>query len=320
MRCAAESLESQLDILRRENGNTKGDVILMKRQLSLTTKLTMNDGRQIPQFGFGTSGLVPNRTLGEVKSEDGEIQQEAIQYALSKGIRLLDSAARYHSEGSVGKAIRASGIPRDEIFVITKVWTDRLRAGQTRQSLEASLKELGLDYVDMLMLHWPVGTTIDQLNWKIAEDLRDAGLCKSIGVSNYKIHHLKEILRVAKYLPACNEVECHPFYNCHELIGFCRQYDIKLCACRPLGGMINGELRMDPTLIDIGRRYGKSNIQVILRWHLQRGTVIIPKTTHKEHLDTDLDVFDFELSEEDMRKIDAMDTGFLKQDPDDMPF
>lgn len=276
--------------------------------MNLTTKKRLNDGREMPLFG-----------LGVFRSKDGEETYNAVRYALDAGYRHIDTAAVYGNEASVGRAIHDSGIPREEIWITTKLWNDEIRAHNEEAALQASLKRLGTDYVDLYLIHWPVREEQGYLRaWKKMEDFRRRGLARSIGVSNYHIHHLEDVLREAEVVPAVDQVECHPELTQVELADFCAGKGIVFEPWSPLGA---GKLLEDPELLSIAASYGKTVAQVILRWGLQRGFICIPKSVHRERIESNAQVFDFELSAADMDRIFALNKNArVGSDPETFPF
>ena len=266
--------------------------------------MRLNNGQQIPSQGFGVF-LVDNNGPCE----------EAVSKALQTGYRLLDTAAAYFNETDVGKAIRKSGIPREEIFVTSKLWMQDYGYEAAKKGIDASLQKLGLDYMDLYLLHQPYGDTAGA--WKALEEAVRAGKIKSIGVSNHTIKLLSNLIPKMEILPAVNQMECNPFFQQKELRKYLDQYGIRLEAWYPLGHADNA-LLTDERLTKIAGKYGKSTVQVILRWHLQEGIVAIPKATSMDHIKANLSIFDFTLTDYEMAEIRGMDKGVGTHDPEDM--
>ncbi len=257
--------------------------------------LTLNNGDVIPQLGVG------------VFKVDDEICEQVVLDALEVGYRHIDTAMIYRNEGAVGRAIAKSGIPRDELFVTTKLWNSDQGSETAAQALQTSLDLLGLDQVDLYLIHWPAPLR-DQFveTWLVLEDLHRAGLTKAIGVSNFQKEHLERVLEAGSIVPAINQVELHPAFQQRELRAFQEPLGILTEAWGPLG-QAKYDLAELPGLADIAKAHGKSLAQVVLRWHLQEGIIIFPKSSKKERLQENLDVFDFELTSDDMAAIAAMD-------------
>lgn len=257
--------------------------------------LTLNTGDVIPQLGVG------------VFKVDDEVCEQVVLDALEVGYRHIDTAMIYRNEGAVGRAIAKSGIPRDELFVTTKLWNSDQGSETAAQALQTSLDLLGLDQVDLYLIHWPAPLR-DQFveTWLVLEDLHRAGLTKAIGVSNFQKEHLERVLEAGRIVPAVNQVELHPAFQQRELRAFQEPLGILTEAWGPLG-QAKYDLSELPGLVDIAKAHGKSLAQVVLRWHLQEGIIIFPKSSKKERLQENLDVFDFELTSDDMAAIAAMD-------------
>ena len=271
----------------------------------LTVKL--NDGRRIPQIG-----------LGVFQNPDGRSTRDSVRWALEAGCRHIDTAAVYGNEESVGEGLRESGVPRDEVFVTTKLWNADIRAGKARQGLETSLAKLGLDHVDLYLIHWPAQGW--QQAWRDMEKLYDEGLATSIGVSNFQKHHIEEMADFATVKPAVDQIESHPYFANAELVEFCQAHGIDVEAWSPLGGT-GGPVLADPALAGIAAKHGKSPAQVVIRWHVQRGVIVLPKSTHRERIEQNLAVDDLTLDEQDMAAIAALDKGHrLYADPDHFDF
>ncbi len=257
--------------------------------------LTLNTGDSIPQLG-----------LGVFKVED-DICEQIVLDALEVGYRHIDTAMIYRNEAAVGRAIAKSGIPRDELFVTTKLWNSDQGADTTADALATSLQLLGLDYVDLYLIHWPAPLRDEYVaSWLALEGLHREGLAKAIGVSNFEPEHLERVLEEGAIVPAINQVELHPAFQQRKLRAFQEPRGIITEAWGPLG-QGKYDLAELPGLQDIAESQGKSIQQIVLRWHLQEGVVVFPKTVRKERMIENLSVFDFELSEAEMEAMAAMD-------------
>ena len=252
----------------------------------------LNDGREMPVLG-----------LGVYKATEDEELKQAISSAVSWGYRLIDTASFYKNEEGVGKGIQALDIPREDLFVTTKIWNTAQRIGDIEDSFNRSLERLGLDYVDLYLIHWPVPGCFGN-TWKAMEKLREEGKVKSIGVSNFSIQDLELLKTVSDVVPAVNQVEFHPFFNHPELKAYCQENGIALQAYAPLA---RGAYLNSPLMIEIGKSHQKSPAQVGLRWLVQQGIGVIPKSVHEERLAENSQIFDFVLSDEEMAAITAMD-------------
>ena len=260
--------------------------------MSFNEKIILNDGRQMPLLGLGVY-----KAVGE-----NEVEQ-AIADAADAGYRLIDTASVYKNEDGVGSGIKALTIPREELFVTTKIWNTAQRIGDVEDTFNRSLERLGLDYVDLYLIHWPVpGCYTD--TWKALEKLQTQGRVKSIGVSNFHIHDLEMLKKVSDVVPAVNQVEFHPLFNQPELLSYCRENNIAVQAYAPLarGAYLHSQL-----LLEIGRKYQKTTAQIGLRWAVQQGISVIPKSVHKERIRENAEIFDFSLTREEMDAITAMD-------------
>ncbi|MEK9599599.1 MAG: aldo/keto reductase [Pontimonas sp.] len=257
--------------------------------------LTLNTGDSIPQLGLG------------VFKVDDDICEQIVLDALEVGYRHIDTAMIYRNEAAVGRAIAKSGIPRDELFVTTKLWNSDQGADTTADALATSLQLLGLDYVDLYLIHWPAPLRDEYVaSWLALEGLHREGLVKAIGVSNFEPEHLERVLEEGTIVPAINQVELHPAFQQRKLRAFQEPRGIITEAWGPLG-QAKYDLAELPGLQDIAESQGKSIQQIVLRWHLQEGVVVFPKTVRKERMIENLSVFDFELSEAEMEAMAAMD-------------
>jgi 2,5-diketo-D-gluconate reductase A len=265
-------------------------------QVTQIPTVRLNDGHEIPQLGYGVFQVPP---------EDAE---RVTTLALEAGYRHIDTAAAYNNEEGVGRAIRASGLPRGEVYITTKLWNDNQGRATAPRVLDASLRRLGLDYVDLYLIHWPSprqGLYVE--TWQAFEELRDAGRTRSIGVSNFTIEHLDRLARETSTTPAVNQVELHPRFQQTELRAYHREHGIVTEAWSPLGQ--GGEILEDPTIGAIANNHGKTPAQVILRWHLQIGNVTFPKSVTPQRIRENIDVFDLELTDEEVEQIDELDRG-----------
>lgn len=255
--------------------------------------------------------------LGVYKAKEGGEVEEAVKAALRIGYRSIDTASFYENEEGVGRAVRESGIAREEIFITTKVWNTEQGYESTLAAFEASLRRLGMEYVDLYLVHWPVKGKYKE-TWRALETLYKEGKTRAIGVSNFQIHHLKDLMADAEIKPMVNQVEFHPFLTQEELRNFCRKEGIQLEAWRPL---MRGEVANVPEIVELSKKYGKTPAQIVLRWDLQHGVVTIPKSVREARIRENADLFDFELSSEDMAKLDALNRNHrFGPDPDNFNF
>jgi len=255
---------------------------------------TLNNGLRIPQLGYG---------VWKIPDEEATL---TVGQAIEAGYRLIDTAKVYRNERGVGQAIANSDVPRDDLFITTKLWNGDQGYENTLQAFDESLEKLELDYIDLYLIHWPT-PKFDMYveTYQAMEKLYKDGRVKSIGVCNFDIEHLERILNECEIKPAINQVECHPFLQQKELRTFCQKHDIQIESYSPL---MNGTRVLDEnTIREIAEQYGKTPAQIILRWHLQSDLVTIPKTVTPSRMRENLDVFDFELNQTDMNKIAALD-------------
>lgn len=266
--------------------------------------ITLNDGNVMPQLG-----------LGVWKAEDGDEVEKAVKTAIEAGYRLIDTAAVYQNEAGVGNAIKSSGVPREELFITTKLWNADQGAKKVRPALEASLEKLQLEYVDLYLIHWPVpAKDLYVETWQELEKLKAEGLVRSIGVSNFHVEHLERLKEESLTMPAVNQIELHPHFPQKELREYAKANDIRIESWSPIGGS-QGSLLDEPVLAEIGNKHGKSPAQVVIRWHLQHDLIVIPKSTNENRIRENFDVFDFELDDGDMLSIDSLESG-QRQGPD----
>ncbi|MCG3088708.1 aldo/keto reductase [Sporosarcina cyprini] len=254
-------------------------------------KLTLANGVKMPQLG-----------LGVYKMTDSEETIAAISYALEIGYRAIDTAAIYENEEETGEAIMYSGIPREQLFITSKVWNTDQGYDETLRAFEKSLKKLKLEYLDLYLTHWPVAGKYRD-TYKAIERLYEEKLIRATGVSNHHVHHLEEILSEASIPPMVNQVELHPLLSQVPLRAFCKQHGIEVTSWSPLA---RGRILADETLVEIGKAHGKTPAQVIIRWHLQNGLIAIPKSVTKERIKENASVADFALSLEEMQRIDRL--------------
>jgi diketogulonate reductase-like aldo/keto reductase len=264
-------------------------------------------------FKLNNGVLMPYFGLGVFKSAKGQETIQAIHWALESEYRHIDTAFIYQNEDSVGEAVKTSGLKREEIFITTKVWNSDQGFQQTLDALQRSLDILQMDYIDLYLIHWPgknkyIGT------WEALEELYNRKLVRAIGVSNFLKHHLETLLNRNGKVPMVNQVEFHPHLQQQNLVNFCKQHNIQYEAWSPI---MKGEVNRIPELIEIAKKYGKSPVQVILRWDLQKGIITIPKSVHKERIISNAELFDFELSDDDISRIDILDRNErIGPDPD----
>lgn len=276
----------------------------------LQSTTTLRNGVKMPWLGIGV-----------FKVEEGPELVNALKAAINHGYRSIDTAAIYENEEGVGEGIREglieANISREELFVTSKVWNADLGYELTLKAFEESLKKLGLDYLDLFLIHWPVESKYRDA-WRALETLYKQGKVKAIGVSNFQIHHLEELMKYAEVKPMINQVEYHPRLTQMDLREFCQKHEIQLEAWSPL---MQGELLDNETLQNIATKYQKSIAQIILRWDLQNGVITIPKSTKKHRIVENASIFDFELTKEDMQKISSLNENKrVGPDPDNFDF
>ena len=270
--------------------------------------VTLNNGTTIPQLG-----------LGVWQADDAETEA-AVRFALAEaGYRHIDTAAAYGNERGVGRGIASSGVPRSELFVTTKLWNADQGYDPALRAFDASLDRLGLDHVDLYLIHWPLRSDERIVRtWEALTHIAESGRALTIGVCNFEPRHLQLLLDTGGVVPAIDQVELHPRLAQKEIRAFAGQHRIEVESWSPLGGTSNSgwgrhskpnTLLSDPVLTTIGERHGKSPAQVMIRWHLQNGLIVIPKSVHEDRIRQNIDVFDFELTAADLADIDALDTG-----------
>jgi organophosphate reductase len=265
-------------------------------------RIILNDGNFIPSVGFGVF-LIPN---------DGSTYR-AVRAALDAGYRHIDTAAAYFNEREVGRAVKDSGIPRDEIFITSKLWLQDYGYEPAKKGLEQSLKKLGTDYIDLYLLHQPYGDVINA--WKALEDGQKDGKIRSVGVSNMTPKIWKEFVPHFDIMPAVNQVECNPYFQQRELRKILDANNVKIEAWGPLG-QGNHKLLSDPNIVRLAQKYGKNAGQIILRFEVQDGIIVLPKSTNLGRMKSNLDIFDFSLADEEMSLLRSLDTRKGSHDPD----
>ncbi len=274
--------------------------------LSMKSRRTLNSGVKIPVLGFGTYSQPPRDRIAQ-----------ALKIAIDTGYRLVDTAAVYQNESFIGKSLTElpAPVPREELFVTTKVWKDALRVGAVRESLEESLENLRLEYVDLLLIHRPL-SEFNAEAWHVMEDLHKEGLAKAIGVSNFLVRHLEALRESSTTVPAVNQVELHPFFYRKELVGYCKARGIVVESYSPIA---LGKRLDDPRLRKIAKNHKKTPSQVLIRWNMQHGCVPIPRSLTEPHIRENAAVFDFELSRADMDEMDGWNEDFnvIGPDPDE---
>ncbi len=267
--------------------------------------IELNNGVMIPQVGYGT-----------FKVNDYEETVKAVKTAIELGYRHIDTAMIYKNEEAVGEAIRNSGVDRKELFVTSKVWNSDHGYEQTLAAFDATLQRLGLDYLDLYLIHWPKEMNVE--TWKAMESLYKQGKIRAIGVSNFKPHHLQAILDEGEIVPVVNQVELHPQFPQDELQAMCQKHNIYLEAWGPI---MQGQVDKLNVLEPIATKYNKSVVQVALHWSIQKGNIILPKSVTPSRMQENLELFDFELTDEDMNFIKQLDTGTrIGPDPDEITF
>lgn len=254
----------------------------------------LNNGIKMPWLGFGV-----------YKINDNDDTALAVITALEMGYRSIDTASFYGNEKGVGMAIKESGIPREELFLTTKIWTDDMRAGRTMASFEESLERLQTSYVDMYMIHWPAKDYYLK-TWEVMKEILQSGRAKAIGVSNCMEFHLEDIIQNCSIVPQVNQLEFHPNLMQPKLLKYCQLHNIQMQASSPL---MRGLIMNDATILKLAQKHNKTAAQIVLRWDLQHGVVTIPKSVTKNRIQENSQIFDFELSQEDMKRIDFLDVG-----------
>lgn len=253
----------------------------------------LNNGIEIPALG-----------LGVFRMDDEKEAYKSVRKAIDLGYRHIDTARVYENEAPIGKAVRESGVSREELFVTTKLWNDDIANDNAQKAFETSLRTLGLDYVDLYLVHWPIKDKYISV-WNEMEKIAQSGRARAVGVCNYQEEHLQEIINLKSLVPVVNQIELHPYLSQEPLVEFCSQYDIKIESWSPLCANKNNLLQ-EESLKEIGRKYSKTAAQVVLRWNIERGLIVIPKSSNPIRQAENLDVFDFQLTIEDMKQIEAL--------------
>ncbi|MCX4474146.1 aldo/keto reductase [Micromonospora sp. NBC_01655] len=262
-----------------------------------TPDISLNDGNTIPQLGFGVFQIEPKDTA------------EAVGRALKIGYRHIDTAEMYGNEAEVGQAVRASGLSRGEVFVTSKLNNGFHRPDDARRAFDSTLAALRMDYLDLFLIHWPLPTRYDGdfvSTWKVLEEFQRDGRARSVGVSNFQVPHLERLAAEADVVPAVNQIEAHPYFANEEVRAYGRAHNILTEAWSPIA---QGKVLHDPTLIDIAGQLGRTVAQVVLRWHVQRGDIVFPKSTTPSRIEENFRIFDFELDDVTMDRIGSLDRG-----------
>ena len=282
----------------------------------LDETITLNSGVKIPKFALGTWMI------------DDDQAAEAVRNAIKLGYRHIDTAAVYGNEEAVGKGIKDSGIKREDLFVTSKLWNTNRGYEQTKKAFQETLDRLQMDYLDLYLIHWPANekqfgddaAKINAETWRAMEDLYNEGKIRAIGVSNFMPHHIAELMKTAKVAPAVDQIEVHPGWPHTEEVKYLQAHNILVEAWAPLGGQ-GAKVLTNPTMIQIADKYQKTPAQVCLRWVLQQGILPLPKSVHKERMISNQNIFDFELTDEDMRKISLLpNLGGQCADPDEVDY
>lgn len=262
--------------------------------MTAVPQIALNNGQSIPQLGFGVFQIEPRDTV------------EAVSTACQVGYRHIDTAEMYGNEKEVGEAVAKSGLDRAEVFVTSKLANDAHRPDDARRAFDASLEALGFDYLDLFLIHWPLPTKYDGdfvSTWQTLEEFYREGRARSIGVSNFQPHHLRRLHEVTEITPAVNQIEVHPFLTQDDVRAFCAEHQIRVEGWSPIG---QGAVLDDPAIGSIAQRVGKTPAQVVLRWHIQRGDIIFPKSVTPARIKENFEIFDFELSDGDVAEISAL--------------
>ena len=268
-------------------------------EITINSRIKLNNGIEMPYIGLGTYGL------------HDKVALKSVDTALEAGYRLIDTAESYYNEKEIGEAIKKSNIPRNEIFITTKLANENHGYDNTLKSFEGSLKRLGLDYVDLYLIHWPSSRLRDE-TWRAFEFLLNEGTCRSIGVSNYTVRHLKELFSSSSTIPAVNQVEFNPYIYQKEILELCNEKNIQVEGYTPLARTKRSN---EIELKNISDKYGKSPSQVLIRWSLQHNVIAIPKSAHENRIKENINVFDFEISDDDMERLNSLNEN-LRFSPD----
>lgn len=254
----------------------------------------LSNGVKMPSIGFGT-----------YKSGNDEETAKIVKYALEIGYMQIDTASFYGNEVGIGNGIKESGINREDIFLVTKLWNDDHGYDKTIEAFNKSLERLQVKYIDLYLVHWP--NKLNSETWKAFEYLYRTGKVKAIGVCNFKIGHLEELKKTSEIMPMVNQIEIHPQSSKNDMLSYCEENNIQLVAWSPI---MRGKLFSNKLMIDLSEKYKKTIAQIILRWHVQRGIIPIPKSSNEERIKENLSIFDFELSNDDMKTIDLLNEGY----------
>ena len=275
--------------------------------MNIQSRKSLGNGEEIPVLG-----------LGVYLSPEGETTAASVRWAVEAGYRHVDTAAVYGNEASVGEGIRTCGIPREQLFVTSKLWNDDIRKGRELEAFRESLKKLGTEYLDLYLIHWPVEGFMK--SWHILEDLYRNGAVRAIGVSNFHKQHLEMLEAEAEIMPMVNQFECHPYLSQEMLIETSCKYGMVCEAYSPLGGQ-NGPVLSDPVICKLAREKGCTAAQIVLQWNVHRGLVVLPKSNHRERIESNARLFDVELSQEEIQQIDSLNCGMRTGgDPDHFDF
>lgn len=274
--------------------------------MDIKSTLTLSNQVKIPRLG-----------LGVFKSPPGDETYNAVRFALEAGYRHIDTATIYGNEESVGQAVKESGIPREEIFITTKLWNEDMRQDRQEEAFHESLQRLQTDYIDLYLIHWPVKDKYVS-SWKIMEKLYKAGKIRAIGVSNFKSHHFEELEKQAEIMPVINQIELHPMFTQEEVVEYFVKRNIHIESWSPLG---RGAYFDDPILTALAEAKNTTVAAIILRWHLEKGYVVIPKSVHKDRIISNSQLYDFALTPEELKKIDSLNKDWrMGSDPDKFSF
>lgn len=275
---------------------------------SLTSSLVLNDGHTMPFFGLGTSSTTATPNERPIK--------EAVISALRSGYRLIDTAVRYGNEKEIGDALRETGVERSEVFIVSKVWNDQHGYDACKLEVEESLSRLGIDFIDLFLIHSPIGGKIIE-TYDCLLEFKAKGKIRSVGVSNFASHHLEGIKKAGRPLPAVNQIELHPFYHKDDIVRWCRENGVALMGYCPLAKARKIE---DPGLCQIAKKYGQSPGLIMIRWSLQHGYITIPKASSAEHIEGNTKVFGWSIHEEDMAALDSFTPCRVSWDPTSEPW
>ena len=258
--------------------------------------IILNDGNRIPQLGFGVYKVPPEETAAAVRD------------ALAVGYRHIDTAEMYGNEKGVGEGVRAAGLDRAQVFITSKLNNGFHRPDAARRAFDATLAELGTDYVDLFLIHWPLSALDDDFvsTWKALEEFKSDGRARSIGVSNFQIHHLQELARETTVTPTVNQIEVHPYFTNDAVRAYGVEHDIVTEGWSPIA---RGKVLGDPVVIRIAKAYGVHPAQVVLRWHIERGDIVFPKSVHPQRIKDNFEIFDFDLGDEEIEALTALDKG-----------